>query len=69
MEKRKPADSTSLLSKNVKIEGEIRGEESGHPGTGPGQCPGPQAAGDPAHGTDVWRLYRAVHRYQGRGIV
>jgi cytoskeletal protein CcmA (bactofilin family) len=30
MEKRKPADSTSLLSKNVKIEGEIRGEENFH---------------------------------------
>ena len=30
MEKSKPADSTSLLSKNVKIEGEIRGEENFH---------------------------------------
>ncbi len=30
MEKGKAADSTSLLSKNVKIEGEIRGEENLH---------------------------------------
>lgn len=30
MEKGNPADSTSLLSKNIKIEGEIRGEENFH---------------------------------------
>ena len=30
MEKGKPGDSTSLLSKNVKIEGDIQGEENLH---------------------------------------
>ena len=30
MEKGKPGDSTSLLSQNVKVEGDIQGEENLH---------------------------------------